>query len=74
MIKQNFRFQWKDNRVFGCSFRKANYTDIYFGWVTVYENEQQYNHPTRWTDYKNIPLETDKLKSLIAIKEFCKTL
>ena len=76
MIKQSFNFQWNDERVFGCSFKLAP-NGQYFGWVTEYKNRDEYNHPeklTTYTDWKNIPLETDKLQSLIALKEFCKTL
>ncbi len=76
MIKQSFSFQWKDDRVFGCSFKLAP-NGQYFGRVTVYNNRDEYNgiKPFKgWIDYKNIALECTPLESLKALKEFCKTL
>ena len=76
MIKQSFNFQWKDKRVFGCSFKLAP-NGQYFGWITEYKNRDEYNHPEKLTSYKNfknIPLETTPIDSAIAIRNFCKTL
>jgi len=75
-IKQSFSFQWNDDRVFGCSFTIAR-NGQYFGRVSEYPNRDTYNgiKPLKkWKEYKNIPLETEPLPSLIALKEFCKKL
>jgi len=75
MVKQSFSFQWKDNRVFGCSFKLAP-NGQYFGWVTIYKNRNEYNHSeklTTYTDIKNIPLKCEKLSSAIVLREYCKT-
>ena len=72
-MKQSFRFDF-GNKIYGCSFRRGNYSKLYFGWVTVYDNEKEYQHPTHWTDYKNIPLTTDKERSRQELIDFCRRL
>jgi len=61
MKRQSFTHK-KDGKVFGCSFKLAP-NGQYFGWITVYDNETEYQHPTHWTDYKNIPLDIEINKS-----------
>ncbi len=72
-MKQSFCFEW-NGKIFGCSFRKANYTNIFMGWVTVYDNRAEYKHPTHWTDWKNIRLTENKSSSINKLKQFCKNL
>ena len=73
MVKQSFSFQWRDDRIFGCSFRKANYQDIYFGHITQYPNREAYNHYDfirhQLIEYTNIPLADNKLDSATNLDE-----
>ena len=72
-IKQNFTYYRKDGKIFGCSFKKAP-NEQYFGWITEYPNKESYNKLTTWTDYKNIPLETEIDNSKIALLKIVETL
>ena len=74
MKKQSFHFTGKSGKVFGCSFRKAR-NGQYFGWVTIYNSEKDYNSPsltTSWTDWRNIPLQKDNpIEASVELKEYC---
>lgn len=70
MTKQSFHFKRNDGKIFGCSFRLAP-NGQYFGWVTEYKNQREYEHPTEWTDYKNIPLESTVAESKLALQKYC---
>ena len=73
MTRQSFHFKGKDGKIFGCSFRLAK-NGQYFGWITKYDNQEEYEHPTKWTDYKNIPLESTIAGSKVALRKCCKEL
>ena len=73
-MKQSFHFTGKSGKVFGCSFHKAR-NGQYFGWVTIYNSEKDYNGfslLTNWTDIKNIPLQKDNpIEARVELKEYC---
>lgn len=75
-MKQSFRYDRDDGKVFGCSFRKANYAHIYFGWVSEYPNKNAYNdyNPMRdrIIEHKSIPLADNKSESLNKLMEYVK--
>jgi len=73
MKKQSFCFKRNDGKIFGCSFRLAK-NGQYFGWITEYENQKEYEHLTKWADYKNIPLESTIAESKVALQEYCEEL
>jgi len=72
-MKQSFRFDYQ-GKIYGCSFRKRKNNSLYWGWITIYDNEKEYQHPTHWEDIKDINLTTDKETSKIALIDFCKKL
>ena len=55
-----------------CTTRRANFTDIYFGWFTVWESKACFDKGicNNAIEYKNISLGTDKLRLMNNAIEF----
>lgn len=73
MRKQSFTMYLEDGRVLGCSFRKANYNDSYFAWITEYTSVDSYNNPKitdTFINYRHIVLGNTKEGSIEEIKKY----
>jgi hypothetical protein len=76
-MNQHFNFEDKQGRIYGCSFRKANFQDIYFAWITQWKSREDYNFPKLNSvicEVKDLPLKAiTKEAAIEEIKEYCLT-
>lgn len=72
-MKQHFTFE-HNGKVYGCSFRKGNYTNTFFGWITLWKSREDYNNPSYNSveaEAFDIPLTAETKEAAMAeLKEY----
>jgi hypothetical protein len=68
-MKQSFSFK-ENGRVYGCSFRRGNYSDTYFGRITEWRSEEDFKNCSSYnsviSESFNIALDSTTSKAAAA--------